>query len=63
VPVGLRHNVEGSLPLLLADGTNYYLYGPSDTPIEQINESTEATSYLLSDQLGSMRAITNSSGA
>jgi RHS repeat-associated protein len=44
-------------------GWDYYLYGPAGTPIEQIAVSGGATSYLLSDQLGSVRAITNSSGA
>ena len=45
------------------DGTNYYIYGPTGTtPVEQINVSSGAPSYLLSDQLGSVRAITNSSG-
>jgi RHS repeat-associated protein len=55
-------NVQGSLPLLLSDGTNYYIYGPGDNPIEQIAVSGGATSYLLADELGSVRAITNSSG-
>jgi RHS repeat-associated protein len=55
-------NVQSSLPLLLSDGTNYYIYGPGNNPIEQIAVSGGATSYLLADELGSIRAITNSSG-
>ena len=56
-------NVLGSVPLLMDDGTNYYIYGPTGTtPVEQINVSSGAPSYLLSDQLGSVRVITNSSG-
>ncbi len=55
-------NVQPSLPLMLSDGTNYYIYGTGTDPIEQIAVSGGATSYLLSDQLGSTRAITNSSG-
>ena len=27
----------GGLPLVLSDGTNYYVYGPSDEPVEQVN--------------------------
>ncbi len=54
-------NVETSLPLLLSDGTNYYIYGPGNNPIEQIAVSGGATSYLLADELGSIRAITNAS--
>ena len=55
-------DLEGSLPLLLSDGTNSYIYGPDDTPIEQISSSGTPT-YLLDDQLGSTRALTNSSGS
>ena len=54
--------VGNSVPLLLEDGTNYYLYGNGTTPIEQINASSGASSYLLADELGSTRAITDSSG-
>jgi RHS repeat-associated protein len=55
-------NVQPSVPLMLSDGTNYYIYGTGIDPIEQIAVSGGATSYLLSDQLASTRAITNSSG-
>jgi len=55
-------SVQPSLPLLLSDGTNYYIYGAGNNPIEQIAVSGGATSYLLADELGSIRAITNSSG-
>ncbi len=54
-------NTTGSLPLLLSDGTNSYIYGPDNLPIEQI--STGGTvSYLHHDQIGSTRLITNSTG-
>jgi RHS repeat-associated protein len=53
---------EGSLPLLLSDGANSYIYGPDGTPIEQISSGGTPT-YLLADQLGSTRALTNSSGS
>ena len=42
--------------------SNYYIYGPGATPVEQIGVSSGTTSYLLSDELGSIRGITNSSG-
>jgi RHS repeat-associated protein len=42
-----------SLPRIIRDGTNEYLYGPdSVTPIEQINMSTGSVSYLVSDNQG-----------
>jgi RHS repeat-associated protein len=52
--------VSGELPLLLYDGTNYYLYGPDETPFEQITGTT--TVYLHHDQQGSTRLLTNSLG-
>jgi RHS repeat-associated protein len=55
-------DTQPSLPLLLSDGTNYYIYGTGPGPIEQINTTTGAASYLLSDQLGSTRALTDSPG-
>ena len=33
----LTWNSIGSLPLLLSDGTNYYVYGPTAEPVEQVN--------------------------
>jgi RHS repeat-associated protein len=49
-------------PLLLSDGTNSYIYGPGNLPIEQINGS-EAVLYLHHDQQGSTRLLTGSTGA
>jgi RHS repeat-associated protein len=49
------------LPLLLADGTNSYIYGPEGAPIEQIN-SKEEPLYLHHDQQGSTRLLTSSVG-
>jgi YD repeat-containing protein len=46
-----------SLPLILSDGTNSYIYGPENLPIEQINTSTGTVSYLHHDQAGSTRLI------
>ena len=47
---------------LLADGENYYIYGPSGTPIEQISESSAVLTYLYSDQLGSVVMEADGSG-
>jgi RHS repeat-associated protein len=50
------------LPLLLSDGTNSYIYGPNNLPVEQINNSSGAVLYLHHDQAGSTRLITGSTG-
>lgn len=50
-----------SLPLLLSDGDNSYIYGPSGLAVEQISTG-ESPTYLHHDQLGSTRLLTNASG-
>ena len=50
------------LPLILSDGTNSYIYGPGGLPVEQINNSTGAVTYLHHDQAGSTRLLTGSTG-
>ncbi|MGO9976846.1 MAG: DUF6531 domain-containing protein [Solirubrobacteraceae bacterium] len=50
----------GGLPLLLQAGGTYYIYGPAGQPIEQITGSTPT--YLLADQQGSARLLTDGSG-
>ncbi|MGN6662810.1 MAG: RHS repeat-associated core domain-containing protein [Solirubrobacterales bacterium] len=50
-----------SLPLLLSDGSNYYVYGPEGLPIEQI--ASETPTYLHHDQQGSTRLLTSQAGA
>jgi RHS repeat-associated protein len=55
-------DIKASVPLLLTDGTNNYLYGPGGLPIEQIN-SAGTPAYLLQDQLGSTRLITSATGS
>jgi RHS repeat-associated protein len=52
----------GGLPLLLTDGTNSYLYGPSGEPVEQISGAGAAL-YLHHDQQGSTRMLTSVAGA
>jgi RHS repeat-associated protein len=49
-----------SIPVVLSDETNSYIYGREGLPIEQI--STTNTLYLHHDQLGSTRLLTNTSG-
>lgn len=51
----------GSMPLVLAAGSSYYVYGPTGKPIEQISGNT--ATYLLQDQQGSTRLLTNSTGS
>lgn len=55
-------DTSSGLPQLLSDGANYYLYDNTGTPIEQINTSTGATTWLHHDQLGSTRLLTNTTG-
>lgn len=49
------------LPLMLRGGNDYYIYGPEGLPFEQITSGV--ATYLHHDQLGSIRVLTNSSGA
>lgn len=52
----------GGLPLLLDDGTNTYIYGVSSTPVAQV-DSGDTSAYLFGDLLGSVRLITDATGA
>lgn len=45
---------------LLTDGTTTYLYGPGGLPLEQT--STAGTNYFIHDQIGSTRALLDSTG-
>jgi RHS repeat-associated protein len=56
-------DVSGSLPHLLMDSTNAYIYGPANTPIEQVTLSSGTIKYVVSDLLGSVRGIVSSSGS
>jgi RHS repeat-associated protein len=53
-------DVSGALPLLLVDGMTSYVYGPGALPLEQISGSTAL--WYHHDQIGSTRAITDSTG-
>lgn len=49
------------MPLLLSDGNYDFLYGPNGAPIEQI-DSGGAVTFLHTDQAGSVRLLTDTSG-
>ncbi len=53
-------NLAAALPAMLSDGTTDYVYGPGGTIIEDITGTTNR--WYHADQLGSTRAITNSTG-
>lgn len=55
-------NVNAAIALLLDDGEHRYVYGPTSTPIAQYDASDDVE-YLLADQLGSVRVITDAVGA
>jgi RHS repeat-associated protein len=59
-------NTSGSTPLLLQDGTNAYVYGPTlfggTAPLEQINLTTGIASYLASAPSG-VQLVLNQSGS
>ena len=53
-------DISTTVPTLLMDGVTAYIYGPDGLPLEQVTAS--GTLYYHHDQLGSTRALTNSSG-
>jgi RHS repeat-associated protein len=55
-------NTSIGLPLLLSDGEGNYVYGPDGLPVEQIS-TKEVSTYYHHDQLGSVRLLTDPSGA
>jgi RHS repeat-associated protein len=57
----LAWSMAEELPLILSDGTNSYIYGPGDLPVEQISSGGTVT-YLHHDQQGSTRLLTGSTG-
>ena len=52
-----------ALPRLLIDSNNAYIYARTGTPFEQVNLATGSAQYLVSDRLGSVRGIVDSTGA
>ncbi len=58
----LMWDVTANIPLLLNDGTNSYIYGPENLPVEQINGEGKVV-FLHHDQQGSTRLLTGSTGS
>jgi RHS repeat-associated protein len=60
-------NTNGSLAVALSDGTNDYLYGPTDQPVEQVNTTssppTNDPTFMTYTPSDSSWLITNASGA
>jgi RHS repeat-associated protein len=56
-------DTSGSMPHLVMDSTNAYLYGPQNAPIEQVKLSDGTINYLVSDRLGSVRGTVNAVGS
>jgi RHS repeat-associated protein len=56
-------NTDSSVPNLLMDSTNAYIFAGSGTPAEQVNLSTGTIVYLVADSLGSVRGAVASSGS
>lgn len=59
----LTWDSSGTLPLMLGDGDQWYVYGPTTTPVAQIDQATGAVQYLHGDLIGSTRLITSATGA
>jgi RHS repeat-associated protein len=69
----LTWDTNSSLPTVLTDGSNDYIYGPNDEPIEEINLTTSApssvptymtytpedSSWLLTDESGDLTGFTD----
>jgi len=56
-------NTVPSTPELLMDGSNAYIYGTGGSPAEQVDLSSGAASYLMTDSLGAVRGIVSADGA
>ena len=56
-------NTDSSVPNLLMDSTNAYIFAGSGTPAEQVKLSSGAIVYLVADSLGSVRGAVASSGS
>jgi len=55
-------NTNGNLPLLLSDGTNDYIYGPTDQPVEQLSLTTSTPTYLTYSPSNSTWTSTDEAG-
>jgi RHS repeat-associated protein len=55
-------NDVSTLPQVLMDSGNAYIYTGGTAPAEQVNLATGSATYLVTDSLGSVRGMVNSSG-
>jgi RHS repeat-associated protein len=62
VTAQLTWDTNGSSPLILADGTNDYIYGPNNEPVEQMNLSSSTPTYLTYTASDSSWLATNNAG-
>jgi RHS repeat-associated protein len=53
----------GGLPFVLSDQTYDYVYGPTYTPVEQINRSTGVVTFMAYTATDSTWVVTNSAGS
>jgi len=55
-------DVNASVPHLLEDGDNEYIYGASSVPLAQIDKTTNKVDYLLVDNQNSVIGVTDDAG-
>ena len=63
VTQGYVWNTTDSIPRLIMDSSNAYIAGVGLAPVEQVNLSSGAITYLVNDSLGSVRGIVSSTGS
>jgi RHS repeat-associated protein len=56
-------DVASGLPLLLQDGQASFIYGPGGILLEEVMTSDSSVHYYHQDRLGSVRALTTSTGS
>lgn len=54
--------ISSSLPVLLEDGDNYYIYGVDNAPFAQINKDNNEIEFLHGDERGSKILSTDATG-
>jgi RHS repeat-associated protein len=55
-------DTNGSLPLVLSDGINDYIYGPGTTPVEEVSLSSSTASFMTYTPSDSSWLVTNAAG-
>ncbi len=59
----LTWDTNGSLPTVLSDSTNDYIYGPNHEPVEQVNLTSSTPTYLTYTSSDDSWLATNGAGA